>query len=279
MKKRKTTQSENNLIPILIFLLILIPIIIGLISLVNGISNEAIEQKRIQPYVCTKTYHLPGKKNIILRIDDIQAYYLNNLQIKMINDALSMGISPSVAVIPFKLSEDKKIFDYLKKNHCKIEIMLHGYRNNDYEFKFLLYSSADERIKKGLKELKKIEPEIMTFVPPSNELSKDSERAVYNNNIKIISANSEKSKYGFTVSTFNWDTYKLRNYKEVIEKCRESLNKTNKCIIMTHPQDFATNEKLDLEKYSQYTNLLSEIKKTNAKVVNFRDLIVPSNFY
>jgi len=276
---------NSILLPIFIFLLILAIIILSLFSLLYNFSIDTNSNTNIfdtnvkfnnEPaFICNREFHIPGTRNIIFRIDDIQAFYLNDLQIQMIDDALSSGVSPSLSVIPLGISDDKKIYDYLRLNHCKVEIILHGYDNKEtYEFGFLTYRQADNKLKKGLNELNKIEPDIKTFVPPGNEISKDAAKAVYDNDFKVISAKSENSEYGYTTSTYDWDNYKFNDINEVIRSCNNTLNSGKKCIIMVHPQDYLTNGVFDSVKYRQYINLLIEIKKLDAKVINFRDTFV-----
>ncbi len=202
-------------------------------------------------------------RNIILRLDDIQSHYLQDLQIKMMNDALDRNLTLSLGVIPFNLLKDNKLSKYLNKNKCKLEICLHGFDNVDYEFSNLSYDEADRKIKKGLKILNKIEKNIVTFIPPNNAFSNESEQAIYDNEM-LISAGFWNSKYGFSQSAYDWEKYELIDYKKVLEECNKDLDNNETCIIMLHPQDYINN-------YSEYTNLLDGLNKLNATIVNFRD--------
>lgn len=221
---------------------------------------------------CKVVYHQTSDRNIVLRIDDIQAYYLNDIQIRMIQDALNMNKTVSLSVIPVGLLDDKVLSQFLKENRCKLEIGLHGYDNTEFEFLNSSYKEANDKIEKGLKILEEIEPKVMTFIPPNNEISKEGRNAVYNNEIKIISSGFENREFGFSVSTYDWGNHTFTNYREVLEKCENELDINETCIIMIHPQDYTRNGKFDSEKYNQYLTLLNRIDELNATVVTFRDL-------
>lgn len=221
---------------------------------------------------CEVVYHQTSDRNIVLRIDDIQAYYLRDIQIRMIQDALRMNRTLSLAVIPVGLLDDKELSRFLKENRCSLEIGLHGYDNTDFEFLDISYKEANNKIKKGLKILKEIEPKVITFIPPNNEISEQGRRAVYNNGLKIISSGFENREFGFSVSTYDWKNHAFTDYKEILEGCENELNKNETCIIMIHPQDYTKNNELDSEKYDEYLTLLNKIDELNATIVTFRDL-------
>ncbi|MCX6747191.1 MAG: DUF2334 domain-containing protein [Candidatus Pacearchaeota archaeon] len=221
---------------------------------------------------CGIIEHSTSERNIVIRIDDIQAYYLKDVQIRMIKDALAINRTVSLGVIPINLASDMEMFNFLKEVKCELEISLHGYNNSENEFSNILYQQANEKIRNGLEVLRQIQPEIITFIPPNNEISDAGREAVYDNGIKIISSGFVNREFGFSVSTYDWKNHKFVNYKEVLQECSKELDKGEICVIMIHPQDYVTNGKLDVEKYDQYIKLLNAINSLNAKVVTFRDL-------
>lgn len=245
-------------------------IIILAISSLNFLIKDA--KYSVYKNSCKVVYHQTSERNIVLRIDDIQAYYLRDIQTRIIQDALNMNKTLSLAVIPVGLLDDKILSQFLKENRCKLEIGLHGYDNTEFEFLDSSYKEANDKIKKGLKILEEIEPKVITFIPPNNEISEEGRKAVYNNGLKVISSGFENREFGFSVSTYDWGNHTFTNYREVLEECKNELDRNETCIIMIHPQDYTTDNKLDYEKYNQYIELLNEINELNATVVTFRDL-------
>ena len=221
---------------------------------------------------CEVIEHKVSDRNIILRIDDIQAYYLQDIQIKMIKDTLKHNKTISLSVIPLNIHEDEELTTFLKKNKCNLEIGLHGYNNTDYEFSSISYIDADKKVTAGLRELNQIEKEIITFIPPNNECSEGCRDAVYDSGIRIISSGFENKEFGFSASTYDWTNRTLTDYEEVLLECGNELDKNETCIIMIHPQDYITDGELDSEKYNQYISLLDGLDGLNATIVTFRDL-------
>jgi predicted deacetylase len=259
-------MEKKWIISLLIIILIILFCFRSVHFLTKDVEYSAYENK------CKDVYHQTSDRNIIIRIDDIQAYYLNNIQIRMIQDALNMNKTVSLAVIPTGLLNDKELSKFLEENRCKLEIALHGYNNSDYEFANISYKEANNKIKEGLKILNEIEPKVITFIPPNNEISDEGRKAVYANGIKIISSGFENIEAGFTMSTYDWKNKSFTDYEKVLADCNDELNKNETCIIMIHPQDYITDGKLDEEKYSQYTALLNGMNKLNATIVTFRDM-------
>ena len=120
--------------------------------------------------------------------------------------------------------------------------------------------------------MEEIEQDLITFIPPNNEYSPGAEQALYDNGFKIISAGFWNSKYGFLVSTYDWEKFRLRDSEDVLKECEEDLDKGETCIIMIHPQDYTTNNQLDSKKYQHYINLLEGINELDAATTTFRDL-------
>lgn len=259
-------MNVKILISIFIMILVSFLAVRSLNYLIKDVSYDAYKNN------CKTVYYQASDRNVVLRVDDIQAHYLKDVQMIMINDALKRNKTLSLAVIPVGLLNDKEMFIFLKENRCKAEIALHGYNNIDYEFSNLSYKEADEKIKEGLKVLRQIDSKVITFIPPNNECSNESKKAAYDNGIKVISSGFQNREFGFSVSTYNWEEHKFRDYKEVLSECMKELDRNETCIIMIHPQDYVTDNKFDPEKYKQYISLLNEIDKLNASVVTFRDL-------
>jgi len=221
---------------------------------------------------CKVAYHKVGERSIILRIDDIQANYNKEVQIKMLDELKKRNLTASLGVIPLNLLEDKEISKYLLQHRCDFEIALHGYDNSDYEFDFIEYPEASEKLRKGLEIVNEIEPKILTFIPPNNEISDGAEKAILEDDIKIVSGGSWNTEYGFTISTYNWINHRLNNVSYILGNCKNTLADNKPCIIMIHPQDYTTDNKFDKEKYDEYLKLLDGVEKLDANIVNFRDI-------
>ena len=67
---------------------------------------------------------------IVFRLDDIQSFYLSDVQMKIMDLFQKKNASLSVGVIGYGLTEDTKLISYMKNNlksgHAPLEIANHG---------------------------------------------------------------------------------------------------------------------------------------------------------
>lgn len=223
------------------------------------------------------------ENKIILRIDDIQAFAWADIQEQMIIDSIDRGIPLVLGVIPIWIEEDKKIYNYINKNNCNLEIAQHGWDHSgdvligSSEFSGLTRTEAYERIMRGKPMLEKLAgKEVITFIPPSNSFSQGTGLALRDAGFKIISAEGG-GKYDFTASTYNSEKGALNPVEEVLLYCKEGLEKNNLCVIMLHPQDYASKGVLDKEKYGMFLVLLDKLIELDAMFIKMSDLALLEN--
>lgn len=220
----------------------------------------------------------PGMK-AILRIDDIQAYAYSDISAKMIEDAKLRNFRLVLGVIPKDFSEDKSIVRILKRNICNLELAIHGWDHGKYqageEYEFEDISEEEARIK--IKEAETILQKIsgkkpVTFIPPGNKISKGAARVLEEEGVRYLSADYTSSEYGMTATTFDFAKNELISNDEIFRRCEESFGKNKDCVIVLHPQDYLTDEKIDPEKYAQYENLLDGLRLRGVLSITFSDL-------
>lgn len=269
-KKRKKPKKDN-----LFLSLVIIGIILLFLSffVIKGLQAAT----PLKDSKCKIIYNEVTYRNIILRVDDIQANSWREIQSMIIEDANSRNITLVLGVIPnmdgkHKIKEDFEIYNLIDSNKCKMEIALHGYIHTEGEFSNLNFDDANEKIKKGKKIVERFGVPIKTFIPPNNNISSEASFAVKYNNLPIISAGYLSEKYGLTSSTFNSEDENTEEYIQVLSQCERTLDQNKTCIVVIHPQDYLTKGKLDKEKYSNYLNLIDGAKELNATIINFRDL-------
>ena len=227
----------------------------------------------------TYTHRDVGDKNVILRLDDIQGHAWQDTQITMLDDVMKDDIPMSLGVIPKGLRGDKRIYYFLKRNRCKFEIAQHGwdhggqYDEESPEFVDLSKEDAYKRIMRGKKVLEKlVEGSITTFIPPNNAYSKGTAEALDIAGFTVLSA-AKDSEYGYTVSTFDGSLKELTPISDVLDACEKSWVDGKTCIIMLHPQDYMTDNKLDRAKYENYfLPLLQGLSSLDADFITFEDL-------
>jgi len=244
-----------------------------IISFFGMTSSVPIMEKKFE---CEQVLRTPGERNVILRIDDVQAFAWRETQIKMIEEALERNMTLVLGVIPGipgSLFEDVELSNFLRRNRCDVEIAIHGYEHSYREFGDLEFSEAREKIGKSLDILGLIGSDIVSFIPPDNAISNDSILALGSHGIDVVSAGYDSGKYGFTSSTYDWANKKLESTKVVLKECEYALDTSGLCIIMLHPQDYSDGKgNHDPEKYDEYLALLDGVAKLDAEIITLRDL-------
>jgi len=220
-----------------------------------------------------------SNEKIVLRVDDVQAFAFADVSKKIIEDANKYNMKLVLGIIPKSFLEDQKTVNAIKMNQCNLEIALHGWDhtisedNNSHEFEYLDQEEASIRINKGEKELKKIfNIKTETFIPPGNQISDGTVQAIKKSEIKYISADNRNEKFDMSVATYNFIENKPRSNQEVLDTCDNIFKENKFCVIVIHPQDYTTNGNLDEEKYSDYLNLLGELRKRNVYSATFSEL-------
>lgn len=229
---------------------------------------------------CEDRLITPGERSVILRVDDIQAYAWTDISRRIIDDALAYDMPLSLAVIPVGLREDYAFYEYLREQRCDVEFMLHGWDNQEPrptvgEFAELSKAQARERLEKGINVIDRLSRRpLVTFVPPLNQMSNGTKEALDELKFEVVSLEGE-AFYDYDATTFDFDIDELVSAEEVLSQCEVVFaNGDALCVIMIHPQDFATAEGVfDAEKYQTYTELLAGLDKADYTAVRFKDYV------
>jgi predicted deacetylase len=224
---------------------------------------------------CKEIPSMQSSKMAILRIDDVQGYSLEDVSIKMMDDAKARDIPLSLGVIPKALEEQTPIYKYLKKNRCWLEIVQHGWDHQGVtpdtpEFA-TDKATAAAALKQGMVILENLTgAKITVFIPPLNKISFEAQEALTEGGIRIVSSEGS-SKFDYAVSTFNYSENSLNSTESILRDCETRAARTSLCIVMMHPQDFVTDNKLDVSKYSLYLDTLESLKSAGFTFVRFSD--------
>ncbi|MBU0649771.1 DUF2334 domain-containing protein [Patescibacteria group bacterium] len=246
-------------------------------------TNLQMIQERL--YKCTPFDSWPveneaEKPKVILRIDDIQAYYDDTVT-RMIDDAFKARMKVVIGVIPNKLAEDKYITSYINRNKCNLEIALHGWDHSSFidstgkevfEFQNLEIDPIKQKIWEGKNVLESLfESQVVSFIPPGNSISNGTKEVLVANGFKVLSSEG-RGAFDYSATTYDWDKQDLVSPQKVLDDCAEDFKDKHLCVIMMHMQDFETNEVIDEAKYANYLDLLALISKEGYQVVTFKDI-------
>jgi hypothetical protein len=223
-----------------------------------------------------------GTHNVILRLDDVQAYGWADISMRMMDDSISRDMPIVAGVIPKGIEEDFQLVRFLEKEACNIEFALHGYDHgaiSDFdevigEFEKLNYDDANRKLGMGIDEIKHlVESPIVTFIPPQNRISVEATAALEQHGLFL--SKSGNGYYDYDAKTWNYDENIPVSATDVIKICDETFaSGDDLCVIMLHPQDFLDDQgHLSEEKYQEYIKLLDLIKASEFSTVRFSDMI------
>jgi predicted deacetylase len=243
-------------------------------------NNYEFAQATLTP--CTKTLHQRTDRNVILRLDDVQAYGWTDIAMLLMRDAYDRGYPTVAGVIPKNIHTQPELVRFLKQHGCMLEIAVHGWDHLPVtvsdrpgeefgEFAFLDAAEATARIELALRALRSVsKTHPITFIPPHNQLSHASARVLEEYRIPLISSEGD-GHFDYHAATWDFDRNSFVRARSVIADCEARFAQGHTlCVIMLHPQDFANADlALDPARYREYLTILEYIAETNISVMRF----------
>ena len=156
--------------------------IIGSLNQFNifKIQNEKSNQEIIIPIETCNC--------VAFRFDDVQDYWLNDVQIQFMDVFVEKEIPLTVGIIADSFGDDIKLFNFVNDNHeNNFEIASHGMGN--IPFTEFSKEEQDDILKQSVQSIEDklgITPKI--FVPPQNRFNEDTKQVLVNNGFTHISS-------------------------------------------------------------------------------------------
>jgi peptidoglycan/xylan/chitin deacetylase (PgdA/CDA1 family) len=234
---------------------------------------------------------------VAFRLDDIQDYFLNHVQLEIMKVFEKRDTSLTVGVIGNYFGEDRMIVNYvknLKGNHL-IEVANHGWNHED-----LTEFSKDEQILLVEKTNEKIVGMLgsrpVVLIAPYNIVNADTFSAAEESGMRYISANvtydpppydisGNRSLYRLPETALMGDlsaddTYWITfDHQKVFAEIEHSLRQHGFAVVTLHPQDFALRDMLqyqnivDNEHVAQLEMLLDKIEDRDIQIVTISEII------
>ena len=229
---------------------------------------------------------------VAFRLDDVADYWLNDVQIELIQTFRDNGNPLTIGIIGNEFGEDQKIVNYVKDSigdkNSKIRIANHGWEHESFpDFDTDTQSDLIKKANDRIFELLDTSPKV--FIPPFNEFNKDTVSALEENDVSHFSSMLELSNppfsfqdsvvYNFpeTASTGRWNSEINLFEKVAREKTFENINKSldsfGYAVVTMHPQEFSTLEdgsysnQPDFDKLRDLELLIEDIQSSGLKIV------------
>jgi peptidoglycan/xylan/chitin deacetylase (PgdA/CDA1 family) len=202
------------------------------------------------------THEIVSCNCVAFRLDDIQDYWLNDVQIEVMEIFDKKNLPLTIGIIGNQFGEDPKIFSYVNQSTSKnlFEIANHGWNHENFtEFDLQIQTLLIKQTNNKLEQMFGIRPSV--FIPPYNEFNNDTIYAMKKNHITHFSSSTTLSVPPFPLTNSQLyhfpeaaHTGKLSpsstlfvpvNHKQTLSQIQQSISDYGFAVVMMHPQDFS----------------------------------------
>lgn len=244
---------------------------------------------------------------IAFRLDDIQTGYLNNVQMKIMDEFQKKNASLTIGVIGYDFSGDKKLVSYLKdlskKGHAQVEIANHGWKHEN--FADLTESQQVGLINKTNNELVGIFHKRPTlFITPFNLFNNYTLKALQKSKMTQISSGISEDMNKFVTAkgrlVLNRDPQGLYHvpsmtdfqidignetkwtsipYSKLTGSISFYVSKIGYDVVLLHPQNFAKMENgtyvdvVNSKEIGELGKLIDYVRSKNMTIVTISDMV------
>ena len=214
---------------------------------------------------------------VAFRFDDVQNFWLNDVQIKVIDTFHEKNTPVTVGIIGNHFGKDEKLvnsINNLVQAEFDIEIANHGWQHEDFA-KYQKDEQSDllKKSNQAILETLGISPTV--FIPPLNSFDDDTLSAMSENGIKYFSTELDESDIVYQVSDYpiyhfpeGATTGKLNKEislfeglspEETFSDILTSMENYGFAVVTMHPQEFST------IKDGTYSNIINQIQVDELK--------------
>jgi len=228
---------------------------------------------------------------IAFRFDDVQDYWLNDIQIGYMKIFVENNTPLTIGIIADSFGEDIKMKNFVQEHKDKkgFEIASHGIGNSPFtEFSI---EEQNKRLKESVQRIdENLGVESKVFIPPQNRFNEDTKQLLIQNGFTHISSSllhgdappfplTGETLYRFPEisTTGKYDPeqniFVGLSHEETLSKALEGLNTYGFAVITSHPQEFSTvingtyvNE-IKTQQISELEVLIQKIQEKGIKIV------------
>lgn len=237
-----------------------------------------------------------GCNCVAFRLDDIQDYFLNEVQIETMQAFDRRNATLTAGIIGNYFGSDQKVVGYVreKASDGSLEVANHGWNHEDFTaFDREEQSALVGKTNSKIVELLGIEPAV--FIAPYNVVDSDTFTAAKENGIRYFSANvtydpppydiySDAEMYHLPSTALTgdlnddnteWITF---NHEKVFSDIKASIRDYGFAVVTMHPQDYAVKDglayqnKVDPKYMEELELLLDLVQKEDIKIVKISEI-------
>ena len=248
-----------------------------------------------------EVYAVQSCQCVAFRMDDIQDYWLDDVQIGTISEFQHKDVNLTAGIIGNYFGHDQKIVGFisnsLKSDSPKLVVANHGWNHEHFEtFSRDEQSALIHNTNQKILDTLGILPNI--FIAPYNTINNDTVISLLENNMVYLSANDtqDKSPYKLSDTSFfrlpstakigdvskggtTWTSY---GHDVTYAQVLASLVKYGFAVVLLHPQDYANKHSgfaydnvINQTQIHELDLLIDEIRNDGYKLVSLDD--IPKN--
>ena len=259
---------------------------------------QSVPEQPSQPKTNTISQIIPPSCNCVaFRVDTIQDYWLDDVQVGVINAFQKKDADVTIGIIVNAFGEDQKLVNYVKqkesKNNPKIEIA-----NNGWEFEDFTTHTKNEQsdlikiANEKISSILGVKPSL--FIPPYSKFNSDTISAIRENSMRYVSSYvttdpapyplSGATLYRFPVtvstgytSTDNGTLQKI-THDQTLVAIQDSVDKYGFAVAKVKFQDYAVNNmskfenQVDLQQINELELLLDDVRNKGIKIVTVDEI-------
>lgn len=241
---------------------------------------------------------------VAFRLDDIQDYWLNNVQMGIVDEFQKKNASLTIGIIGHYFGNDTKLVNFVKtrlvNNNPEIEIANHGW---DHEHFALHMEPTQKYLLEKTNQKVNLTLGIIPhgFIAPYDDIDHDTITALMHTKLEYLSANetmdpppyqfSGVSLYRFPETAWtgsvnsdntDWINY---NHDQTYAEILRSMTKYGYAIVVLHPQDFSLRYAFNYANMINQTQIheldlvMDQIKKDGFKTVTISEIPKNANFH
>ena len=238
---------------------------------------------------------------VAFRFDDVQDYWLNDVQIQFMQTFVDKNIPLTIGVIADSFGDDSKMLKFVQsQENNNFDVASHGIGN--IPFTEFSKEDQDSRLKQSTQLIKeKLDVATTVFIPPQNRFNEDTKQILIENGFTHISSSllhgesppfpfRDEHLYRFpeigTTGTFEptQNIFVGIPQEETFGDVIKGLENYGFAVITSHPQEFSTvvngtyvNEP-NTEQISELVKLIERIQQEGIKIVLIKDISSDSQF-
>jgi peptidoglycan/xylan/chitin deacetylase (PgdA/CDA1 family) len=256
------------------------------------ISNPDEDNSK-QEIIAESTSEIVSCNCVAFRLDDIQDYWLTDVQIEIMETFAKKNLPLTIGIIGNEIGEDIELVSYINQTISKnrLEVANHGWNHEDFtEFDKDTQSLLLKQTNKKLQQMFGVVPSV--FIPPYNEFDNNTISAMKENYITHFSSSITLSEppfpltnsqlYNFPEAAYTGELspsstlFVAVEHKLTLSQIQKSISDYGFAVVMMHPQDFSIMENGDHSNKINW-NQIKELEKV-IETIQIQGLnVVPIN--